>query len=143
MKDSFSESEVIEIVSHVLSETKLVEAVISKVATSFPPATKSGFDDSHMPIAPFGDSWGRGAISSNRIAAVGGYGASHQELKRRLPDAEMTFYWGYDPSTQTLHFTTASIKGTGFTNQKLKVIVNELLTKGPLRRGFIWKVGKA
>lgn len=142
VKELFTEQDILSILNSVL-EAQLDEAVVTKVATSFPANVKSGFGDSHMPVAPFGDSWGRGAISSDGMVAVGGYGASHQELKRRLPNAEMTFYWGYDPTTQTLHFDTASIRGSGFTGQKLKVIVNELFTKGPLRRGYIWKVGKA
>jgi len=124
-----------------LDEDLLLEATISKFVIGMPNNIEENFGDKHVAIVPFGNLWGRGVVFPDNSVVVAGPGPSHANLKKG--DTQMTFYWGYDKSTETLYVKEASIKGS-FNPQIKGFIVTELLDKkkGPLKN-LTWAVQRA
>jgi hypothetical protein len=120
----------------------LVEEIVKKLKTSFKEIKEylpSGWRDYTTGIKPFGNKWGRGLLDDKGYVIIAYSGTKHSILKQRTPNnTELTFYWGYLSSNQTLYIELASVRGSGFNRQNVPKIVSAIID----RTKYNWKVDK-
>lgn len=122
-----------------LHEVLLLEAIIKRLVTSFKELNKllpKGWYDLTTNMAPFGNIWGRGIVSTKGTVVITKAGTKHFILKQRLNEnTKMTFYWGY--YNETLYLELASIRGDGFTRKNVQVIASAILDR---MKNLNWQV---